>query len=573
MRRFLILFVLCLSIIGSVCAQTGKQNSKIQIVANGGYWRSSGTKSGSQEALSAASKFGCYASLCKVELSKDNGWVMSSGYRDQKPIGDFLFMYKQLVSPSKRSSKDRLEFSESKVNKNNLTMEFNPAGPIEQERSKENPMRVILEFNSDGAKHSEKSLLLLLKKLTKDESIRSIVEFSSSDINLCKAIAREVPDIPLSYTKGDLSPRELNKKGFTGYAVYDCLVLQENPQWLHEANQSEIQLCVSGVQSEEMAKEMLKAGVRRFLTDRVAMMSAWVNNQIPVKLMSFNIRMSGMSELDGDNAWKNRKGAVVKMLESENPDVFGVQEMLPDQQEFLRNSLPAYDMVGVGREDGASEGECMGIFFKKSMFTLMRSGTFWLSETPDEPSLGWDAACKRTVTYVRLKHKASGKTFYYFNTHLDHVGFNARQESVRLICEKIRQLVPDTAGAFILGGDMNCPLTQSIFYPLIGKRTKVKPSDNMEPSESENAKVAKDVTSMEREVQRTPALMKSARNTAWERDNMLTYNGYGKDKMSQIDHILTSQSVNNLMFRTVRDRYGVPYISDHYPITLVFTLK
>lgn len=555
MKRFLIVAFLCLSFFGLANAQLDKQSVKqVQLVANGGYWKSSGTMSGSKDALAAAAKFGCYASLCKVELSKDNLWVMSSGVPKQN-LDEFLLMYRQLVSPDKKSSKNKFELE------GNL------------EKSKKNLTKLILDFNPSGTKESEKSLLPLLKKLMKEESIRRLVEFGSSDIALCKALVQEFPEIPVSYTKGDLSPRELKKKGFAGYAVYDYRILKDHPQWLSESSESKITLCVSGMQSAEEVREMLRVGVYRLLTDQVAMTKVWVKNEVPVKLMSFNIRMSGMPDVDGDYAWEKRKEAVVKMINGEKPDVFGVQEMLPDQQEYLRKSLSAYDMVGVGREDGANEGECMGIFFKKSMFTLLKSGTFWLSQTPDEPSLGWDAACRRTVTYVQLMHKASGKTFFYFNTHLDHVGLIARQESVKLICEKIRELVPDTNGVFILGGDMNSPLSQSIFNPLIGERIKSKSLSEVETDGFKNQKSSREMMPMEVKGERTPSLMKSARNSAWERDNMHTYNGFGKDKASQIDHIFVSQRVENLVFRTVRDRYGVSYLSDHYPITLVFVLK
>lgn len=554
MRRLLIVSVVCLSVLGSLFAQSGKQSNKPQLVANGGYWLSSGTVFGSKDALATAARFGCYASQCKVELNKDNEWVMSSGANKQA-LDEFLLSYKQLVSPDKKSTKDKNELDKKK------------------DKSKKIIMKLILDFNPGQAKEPAKLLLPILKKLMKDATIHHLVEFGSSDIALCKALAHEFPDIPVSYTKGDLGPRELKKQGFVGYAVYGVHRLKEHPQWLREAEQNKIPLCVYGVQSASETREMLDGGVRRFLTEQVAMTNAWLNNEVLIKMMSFNIRMSGMAKLDGENAWKNRKEEVAKMLETESPDVFGVQEMLPDQQEYMRKSLPAYEMVGVGREDGDKEGECMGIFYKKSMFTLMKSGTFWLSQTPDVPSLGWDAACRRTVTYVQLKHKASGKKFFFFNTHLDHVGLIARQESVKLICDKIRELVPDTNGVFILAGDMNSPLTQSLFNPLIGERTYSKSADKMKTSEIRNSNSFKDLVPMEDAGQRTPSLMKSARNTAWERDNMQTYNGFGKDKASQIDHIFTSQCVENLKFRTVRDRYGVPYLSDHYPITLVFVLK
>ncbi len=531
-----------------------KQIAGAKVVAQGGYWKSSGTSPNSQEALVSAMQVGCYASLCELELNKDGVWVISSDDNKQK-MEDLLLAYKKPLSSDKKSVQGQAKILNA------------------QGKSKRNPMKLILDFNPGFAKESEKSLLPLLRKLMNDEIIHASVELASSNISLCKALAQEFPDVPVSYMKGDLSPRELKKKGFsTGFAVYDCQSLQEHPQWIREAAQSKLLLCVSGVRSEEDVKGLLKVGVQRFLTDEVALVKAWVSKKATVKLMSFNIRMSSMPEVDGDNAWENRKNAVVKMLQSEDPDVFGVQEMLPDQQKYLRGELPEYDMVGVGRDDGMNEGECMGIFYKKNRFELLNNGTFWLSETPEVPSLGWDAACKRTVTYVQLKDRKSGKKFFYFNTHLDHVGMIARQESVKLIVEKIRELVPDTNGAFVLGGDMNAPLTQNIFIPLIGER--MKPSDNkLAPAKMQDARDCKDIAPKEAENQRTPSLMRSARNTSWERDYKQTYNGFGKDKPSQIDHVLTSRRVENLVFKTVMEKHDVPYVSDHYPVTLIFTLR
>lgn len=533
-----------------------KQITEAKLVAQGGYWKSSGTSPNSQEAFVSAMQLGCYASLCNVELTKDGVWVISSDDNKRK-MEDFLLAYKKPVPSDKKSVQVQAKLENA------------------QGKSKVNPMKLILDFNPGIAKEPEKSLLPLLRKLMNDDIIHASVEFASSDISLCKTLLQEFPDIPVSYMKGDFSPQELKKKGFTaGCAVYDCQRLQEHPKWIREAAQSKLMLCVSGVKSEEDVKGMMKEGVQRFMTDQVALVKAWMNKEATVKLMSFNIRMSAMPEMDGDNAWEKRKKAVVKMIQSEDPDVFGVQEMLPDQQQYLRGELTEYDMVGVGRDDGMNEGECMGIFYKKTRFELLKEGTFWLSETPEVPSMGWDAACKRTVTYVQLKDRKNGKDFFYFNTHLDHVGLIARQESVKLIVEKIRELVPDTNGAYVLGGDMNTPLTQNIFIPLIGERVKSKPSGKKFASaEKQVARIYKDMIPMETENQRTPSLMRSARNTAWERDNNQTYTGFGKDKPSQIDHIFTSRQVDNLVFKTVVERYGVPYVSDHYPITLIFTLR
>ena len=170
-----------------------------------------------------------------------------------------------------------------------------------------------------------------------------------------------------------------------------------------------------------------------------------------LKVMTFNIRMS--TEADGDNAWSKRKGAVVELLDYYHPDIFGVQEALPEQMDDLREGLKTYRAVGVGRDDGDKEGEFSALFYDSEKFQILNSGTFWLSETPEKVSMGWDAACNRICTYALLKNK-SGKQFWVFNTHFDHVGEKARKESAKLILEKIKELNTKNLPV-VLTGDFN----------------------------------------------------------------------------------------------------------------------
>ncbi len=136
------------------------------------------------------------------------------------------------------------------------------------------------------------------------------------------------------------------------------------------------------------------------------------------------------------------------------PDVFGIQEGLLRQLEYLNEQLPGYQRIGVGRDDGKDGGEFSALFFKKDRFKLLDSGTFWLSETPDVVSKGWDAALPRVCTYVRLRDKQAKKNLWVFNTHFDHVGKTARKESAELILKKIRE--KNTANEpVIVMGDFN----------------------------------------------------------------------------------------------------------------------
>ena len=124
--------------------------------------------------------------------------------------------------------------------------------------------------------------------------------------------------------------------------------------------------------------------------------SAQNNEPEAIKVMSYNIRL-GVGE-DGTNSWQYRCPATIEMLEEQQPDVFGVQEAYDFQIEFIEEFARNYKSVGVGREDGKKEGEFMSIFWNKKTVSLLKWGTFWLSETPEQPSKGWDAACYRTAT-------------------------------------------------------------------------------------------------------------------------------------------------------------------------------
>ena len=149
---------------------------------------------------------------------------------------------------------------------------------------------------------------------------------------------------------------------------------------------------------------------------------------VSIKLISFNMRTSWGR--DGDNSWPNRRHATAQMLRQEAPDVMGVQEAMQDQLYYIDTECPRYARVGEDRDGGAEGGETMAVFYLRDRFELLDSGTFWISETPDNVSRGWDAACNRTVTWVELRDKSSGKEFFYFNTHLDHQGKIAREEGV-----------------------------------------------------------------------------------------------------------------------------------------------
>lgn len=171
-----------------------------------------------------------------------------------------------------------------------------------------------------------------------------------------------------------------------------------------------------------------------------------------VKVMSFNMRYDRPDE--GDNNWIPRRERIVQLVMQQDPDLLGTQELLHHQYRYIDSMLTEYASVGVAREDGLEEGEYNALFFKRDRFTVLDSGTFWLSATPDVAgSQGWDGACKRIATWALLREEATGRELLAINTHLDHVGKKARRKGILLLSERIEQL--REGRPVILTGDFN----------------------------------------------------------------------------------------------------------------------
>ena len=245
-----------------------------------------------------------------------------------------------------------------------------------------------------------------------------------------------------------------------------------------------------------------------------------------LKVMSYNIRLGSAN--DGTNSWSLRYVATGEMLDDQAPDVFGVQEALDYQVRYI-NEMCGYEYVGVGRENGKKEGEHMAIFWNKKSVSMLKWGTFWLSETPQKPSKGWDAACFRTATWALMKDKKTGKKFYFVNTHLDHEGKEAQKNGLKLIVDRIDEINPE-GYPMVLTGDFN-----------------MKPDDpNLAELDSK---------------------MQSTRKIAAVTDNHDTYNGWGRGS-GIIDYIYVSGFSSCPEYQTVVKRYqDRKFVSDHYPVS------
>lgn len=191
-------------------------------------------------------------------------------------------------------------------------------------------------------------------------------------------------------------------------------------------------------------------------------------NSQTIDVITYNIRYDNPN--DKPNNWDNRKAFLISQLQFYAPDVFGTQEGLVHQLKDIDEGLEDYTYVGIGRDHGDDRGEFSALFYNTKKLNVLKHSTFWLSETPDVPSKGWDAALPRICTYGLFENKADGSKFMVFNTHFDHVGVTARAESSKLILKKIKALNPDGLPV-ILTGDFNLESDSSGVQVILGEMT------------------------------------------------------------------------------------------------------
>ncbi|HLN56014.1 MAG TPA: endonuclease/exonuclease/phosphatase family protein [Bacteroidales bacterium] len=258
--------------------------------------------------------------------------------------------------------------------------------------------------------------------------------------------------------------------------------------------------------------------------------------ETPFTIIQYNIRMNTPG--DKENAWPLRKDKVTGLLRFHEADIFNVQEALPEQMDDLTAMMPEFDHVGVGRDDGKREGEHMGVFYKRDRFQKLDAGMFWLSPTPDKPGFGWDAVCNRYVQWIKLKDKTTKKTFFVFDTHFDHRGVKAREESAKMILRYIKDINKENL-PLILTGDLNLTPTSAPVQTIL---TELKD--------------AMDITL-------TPHY-----------GPVNTSGGFDvKVLRSKIDYIFVNDKVDVLRHGHMTDSFGLFYPSDHIPVLAEIRIK
>jgi len=249
-----------------------------------------------------------------------------------------------------------------------------------------------------------------------------------------------------------------------------------------------------------------------------------------VRLMSYNIRYDNPA--DGEDAWPVRRELLAAQLRFHQPDVLGVQEALHHQLSWLQAQLGPYARVGVGRDDGGSKGEYAAILYRTDRFELLDSATFWLSPTPDKPSVGWDAALPRVCTRVLLQEKTSGRRLWVYNTHFDHMGENARLQSALLLVDSLRAISSTEAGV-VLMGDLNAEAQQPPVQALGSWLQDAMEASQQPPFGPEG-----------------------------------TFNGFRFQEpvRLRIDYIFTKRGMPVERFATLSDSRNCHYPSDHLPV-------
>ncbi len=250
-----------------------------------------------------------------------------------------------------------------------------------------------------------------------------------------------------------------------------------------------------------------------------------------LQVMTFNIRLDAAS--DSANNWKYRKDDVCKMITYYQPDLLGMQEVCHNQMEDLKQGLPQYTALGVGRDDGKESGEYCPIFFNTQRFTLIKYGNFALSEHPESfGQKGWDASYNRITTWALLEEKKNGKTIIFFNTHLDNDGTVARDKSVHLIVQKIKEIAPDIPA--IITGDFNCTPNEA-------------PLQTLEKDEMQNTSKIADVVY----------------GPSW------SFHDFGRLPLEErvlLDYVFVSKSIAVNRYRVIQDTPDRGFLSDHFPV-------
>ena len=253
-----------------------------------------------------------------------------------------------------------------------------------------------------------------------------------------------------------------------------------------------------------------------------------------IRIMSFNIRCANV----GKDSWEDRIGIVSQTIIDSEADSVGVQEATPEWMAALKENIGSiYNYVGVGRDDGDDEGEYSAIFYRKDKYKAVESGTFWLSETPEKVSFGWDAACRRVCTWAVLENIETKERYVHLNSHFDHVGVAARKNSVDMIVSKAKEYA-DLPVVFT--ADMNVKEGSTNYNQFVDS-----------------------------------GVLRDTKFAAPDSMNYCTYHDTKPQKHTDdvIDYVMINEHFEALSYRVVTEGIDGRFVSDHYPIYSDLKLK
>ena len=270
-----------------------------------------------------------------------------------------------------------------------------------------------------------------------------------------------------------------------------------------------------------------------------------------VRVMSFNIRYG--TAKDGENAWLHRREMVFDVIRKHQPDIVGMQEVLNGQRAELLRALPEFESLGAGRVDGILRGEFSPIMYRTERFDVLEHGQFWLSDTPEVPgSKSWGNSITRICTWARMRDSETGRSFYFYNTHLDHRSPPSQQRSAELIAQRIATHEHNN-DAVILTGDFNANEGTSTIRFLKGEIDRAFETTETPPP--------------------SPQLRDSFRVLHPHATNVGTFNGFrGESSRGKIDYVFVSANVQVISAAIVHDNTNGRYPSDHFPVTATIIL-
>lgn len=254
-----------------------------------------------------------------------------------------------------------------------------------------------------------------------------------------------------------------------------------------------------------------------------------------IGVMTLNVRYD--NPRDSINAWPNRAELVGDFLLEQKPDILGMQEVMWHQYIYLDSVLTDYESIGAGRDDGLKGGEMNPVFYRKDKFDLVRSITFWLSETPDFPgSKAWASSLPRIVTWMEVVVKDTEKHIFFFNTHFAHDSDSARIMSSGMLHDKVTEI---TSGfPFIVTGDLN-QLPDSKGYAIL-------------TGPEESISLFRDSYFISEEKPEGPGF---------------TFNGFSDEQgQGRIDYVFVRSGMKVLEHKTIVHKEGNVFLSDHWPV-------